>query len=128
LRNQLVDAYDVYLEICRRVDAQIDKALNYDPSSRLARQCPACFAPAPDGKQTAPFSVLVTMDGNNSLKRISPAVRGHDQLPDSRQLAPERWLTAEVVDGFRIEDLAVCKSSDSEQQHLLTPFASTKTI
>ncbi|KAF8331610.1 hypothetical protein F5887DRAFT_1063993 [Amanita rubescens] len=100
LRNQLMEVYDVYLEICCRVDARIDKALKHDSFNRLARQCPACFTHAPGERDGGEFSVLVAMDGNNSLKCISSKVRAHNELPDSRQIVSERWLTREMVDKF----------------------------
>jgi hypothetical protein len=103
-----MEVYDVYLEICRRVDARIDNALKHNSSNRLARQCPACFTHAPGEQDGGEFSVLVAMDGNNSLKRISSKVRAHDELPDSRQLVSERWLTREMVDKFRSNDTPVC--------------------
>ncbi|KAF8329667.1 hypothetical protein F5887DRAFT_896606 [Amanita rubescens] len=97
--------FDVYLQICRRVDEKINKVLDYDSSNRLARQCPACFFHPPDEneKGIGPFSVLVSMDGNNSLKRIRSTARGHKELPDSREVVSDRWLSAAQVDKFSNE-------------------------
>ena len=61
-----------------------------------------------------PFSVLVSMDGNNLLKRIHSAARGHNKLPDSRQIVSDRWLSAAQVNEFSNEvgkSTAVCTLS-----------------
>ena len=117
-----MEAYDVYLEICHRVDGQINKALNYDSSNHLARQCPACFSRVPDENKndTGPFSVLVSMDGNNSLKRIHSAARGHVELPDSRHILSDRWLSAAQVNKFsnEVNGNAVCAFSLILRHHL----------
>ena len=43
------------------------------------------------------------MDGNNSLKRIHSAARGHVELPDSRHILSDRWLSAAQVNKFSNE-------------------------
>jgi hypothetical protein len=55
------------------------------------------------GEQDLDFSVMVSMDGNNSLKRIGASVRPHDELFDSRTIDSDHWLTAEEVDRFKDE-------------------------
>ena len=90
------------------MDARIDKALRRNSSNRLARQCPTCFTHAPGEQDGGEFSVLVSMDGNNSLKRIGSKVHAYDELPDPRQLVSEQWLTREMVDKFGNNDTPVC--------------------
>lgn len=102
LRNQLVTSFDAYLDICRRVDQQLNEALGYDSSGRLSRACPACFKRVP-GEPELDFSVLVSIDGNNSLKRIGTKIRGSEELQDLRSIKSERWLAPEEVDVFKNE-------------------------
>ena len=104
LRNQLMACFDAYLEICRRVDQKLDEALGYDSSNRLPRVCPACFKRIP-GEDEQEFSVLLSIDGNNSLKRISSAIRGMEALSDSRSIHSNWWLAADEVDRFKDEVL-----------------------
>ena len=100
LRNQFTIAYDIYMDICERVSKQIHVELGYDSASRLSRLCPPCFSPAP-GEEKMEFSVLVSMDGNNSLKQIGPSIRGHDELLDSRKVLSDRWINPQAVDQFK---------------------------
>jgi len=85
------------------VDKKLDEKVGYlTPTTRLARRCPLCFYKLQD-EPNLDFSVLVTMDGNNSLKRIGPTVRKREELFDSRTIDSDRWLTAEEVDHFKNE-------------------------
>lgn len=96
-------AYDAYLDICRHVDRKIDLALGFDtPTSRICRSCPCCFYKLDDDPDLE-FSCLVSIDGNNSLKRLGSTVRNCQDLPDSRTLSSDRWLTAEEVDKYKDE-------------------------
>ncbi|KAG1795023.1 uncharacterized protein HD556DRAFT_1431731 [Suillus plorans] len=82
LNAQFSDAYDIYLEILHRVDVLINQALNRDSLNwRLLNSCPCCFYKLEDEENMA-LEWLVTMDGNNSLKRwivdkFKDEVRGH---------------------------------------------------
>jgi hypothetical protein len=90
------------------VDKRLKVKLGYDnPRSRLIQQCPACFFKK-QGEPDLDFSVMVTMDGNNSLKRIGATVRPHDHLFDSRSIDSDRWISAEEVDIFKNEVSEVC--------------------
>ncbi|KAF8345218.1 hypothetical protein F5887DRAFT_885107 [Amanita rubescens] len=103
LQKQLIDAFDVHLEICRRVDRKLNEKLEYlTPAIRLARRCPLCFYKVQD-EPNLDFSVLVSMDGNNSLKRIGATVREREDLFDSRTIDSDRWITAKEVDQFKNE-------------------------
>ncbi|RDB19588.1 hypothetical protein Hypma_013286 [Hypsizygus marmoreus] len=103
LSTQFSAAYDAYLEICRRVDHQINAALGYDaPNSRLLRSCPACFYKL-EGEPELEFSSFVSIDGNNSLKRLGTTVRGLSERIDTRNSLSDRWLTPEEVDRFKDE-------------------------
>jgi hypothetical protein len=84
--------------------------LEYDtPRMRLIQQCPPCFFKQ-EGEPDLDFAVLVTMDGNNSLKRIGATIRAHDHLIDSRTVESDRWIPPEEVDLFKHEVAAVSTS------------------
>ena len=85
------------------MDKKVDERLGYlAPNTRLARRCPPCFYKLQDDPNLE-FSALVSMDGNNSLKRIGATVRQRDDLFDSRTIDSDRWITAEEVDRFKNE-------------------------
>ncbi|KAF8344863.1 hypothetical protein F5887DRAFT_1061987 [Amanita rubescens] len=132
LQKQFTDAFDIYLEICRRVDKKLDEKVGYlTPTTRLARRCPLCFYKLQD-EPNLDFSVLVTMDGNNSLKRIGPTVRKREELFDSRTIDSDRWLTAEEVDHFKNEvaqrpEIPVNNPADFRQDGASTNFPNATT-
>ena len=85
------------------MDKKVDERLGYlAPNTRLARRCPPCFYKLQDDPNLE-FSALVSMDGNNSLKRIGATVRQRDDLFDSWTIDSDRWITAEEVDRFKNE-------------------------
>lgn len=103
LARQFSDAYDVYLQICGAVDRLLDEKLGIcDGKARLRSICPPCFYRLKDEPQLT-FSALVSMDGNNSLKRIGASVRAHQERPDLRKVTSHRWLTSDEVDQFANE-------------------------
>jgi hypothetical protein len=68
--QQLSVAYDLYLAILRGLTARVDKAIGRDaPDWRLKNCCPACMYKL-EGEAELVFSILVTADGNDSLKRV----------------------------------------------------------
>ncbi|KAJ7134936.1 hypothetical protein C8R43DRAFT_894728 [Mycena crocata] len=69
LCQQFSIAYDLYLDIRRRVDERVMKALGRDSTWRLKHACPACMYKL-EGEDKLIFEMLTTMDGNNSLKRV----------------------------------------------------------
>jgi hypothetical protein len=103
LAAQFSTAFDAYLEICRQVDQQINAALKYDSRiSHLKRSCPCCFYKL-EGEPELEFSCFVSIDGNNSLKRLGTSVRNSNDRLDSRTVVSDRWLTAEAVNRFKDE-------------------------
>jgi hypothetical protein len=101
--EQFSIAYDAFLEICRRVDNRIDASLGYNtPNSRLLRSCPSCFYKL-ENEPELEFSSFVSIDGNNSLKRLGTSVRGRLERVDTRNPLSDRWLTSEEVDAFKDE-------------------------
>ena len=103
LCTQFSNAYDIYLSICRQVDKQINESLGYTtPAERLCRSCPPCFYSLHDEPELE-FSCLVSIDGNNSLKRLGTSVHGVNERLDTRSITSDRWVSAEAVDCFKDE-------------------------
>ncbi|KAF9231998.1 hypothetical protein BU15DRAFT_55520 [Melanogaster broomeanus] len=96
-------AYDVYLDILHRVDMCVKVALGRNtPDWRLLNACPACFYKL-DDEPSMDFSWLVTMDGNNSLKRWDSNLDSMNIREDSRNARSDYWLGQQFVDRFKDE-------------------------
>ena len=94
------DAFDVYLEILRRVETRVDRALGRDsPNWRLLHSCPSCQNRQPDEDQLE-YDVLLSLDGNNSLKRFGDAGKA-----DRRHFESNYYLSREEVDSFANEGI-----------------------
>jgi hypothetical protein len=105
LSRQFSIAFDVYLDIRRRVDRLVQAELNRDsPDWRLKHACPACTYKLRDEKPLI-FSLLYTMDGNDSLRRIRRRVLDDEGVPgpscehtDTRTIGGDFYLPREEVD------------------------------
>ena len=80
------------------------KVLHRDqPLWHLKNTCPACSYKL-HGEKALAFKMLITMDGNNSLKRLRRGATsdgedgGCNDLPDPRQTPGDYYLTREEVD------------------------------
>jgi hypothetical protein len=103
LSTQFSIAYDAYLEICRRLKNQANIALGLDTAQlRLKQSCPCCFNKLEDEPELE-FSCFVSVDGNNSLKRLGSSVRNVRDRLDSRTITSDRWISVEEVDRFKDE-------------------------
>lgn len=69
LRDVFSTAYDFYLRIREEVDGRVMAALNRVGQWRRKNACCACTYKL-EGEEKLVFSILTTMDGNDSLKRI----------------------------------------------------------
>lgn len=70
LGQQVSICYDLYLQILQTVDSRVNKALGRDaPDWRLKNCCPACTYKL-EGEAKMIYSILIPVDGNNSLKRV----------------------------------------------------------
>jgi hypothetical protein len=70
LRKQFSIFYDLYLDLHRNSEKTILKSLGSNSFSwRLKHACPACMY-KPQGEAKLIYEILVTMDGNKSLKRV----------------------------------------------------------
>ena len=103
LETQFSIAYDVYLELLRHVTARADAALGHDaPNWDLLNACAPCMYRL-EGEPQLKYSMLVTMDGNQSLKLVDGAFRAGKSLRDDRVGRSERWLTPAEVDRWKDE-------------------------
>ncbi|KAF8166437.1 hypothetical protein K438DRAFT_1921486 [Mycena galopus ATCC 62051] len=109
LREQFSIACDLYLELRRQTDHRVNVALGRDtPGWRLKHTCPACMYKL-EGEEDLIFSMLVTMDGNDSLKRVlrrtktdgseeEPVLGPSKEREDSRDGGEDYFLSREEVD------------------------------
>jgi hypothetical protein len=106
----------------------VQAALGRDsPDWRLRHACPACTYKLKNEHDLL-YSLLFTMDGNDSLKRILRRVLGEDDVPgpssertDSRTVDDDFYLTREYVDQWAneaFEDLMA-----TENQVHFKPFS-----
>ena len=103
MESQFSIAYDVYLEILRRVDARVDAVLGHDTSNwQMLNACAPCLYKLHD-EQPLQYSMLVSMDGNQSLKLVDNAFRAGTPLRDDRVGHSEYWLTPAEVDRWKDE-------------------------
>lgn len=112
LCQQFSIAYDLYLDIRRRVDDRVMNALGRDSSWRLKHACPACMYKL-EGEDKLIFDMLTTMDGNDSLKRILRREKG--TMADAEGGEPtlarsnERVDNRDAGDGYYISRTKVDK-------------------
>ncbi|KAF9030501.1 hypothetical protein BJ165DRAFT_1417723 [Panaeolus papilionaceus] len=70
ISKQFSICYDTYLDILHGMDMDVQRALGRaDPKWRLKHACIPCTYKL-EGEDKLKFSMLVTMDGNDSLKRL----------------------------------------------------------
>ncbi|KAF9231234.1 hypothetical protein BU15DRAFT_90967 [Melanogaster broomeanus] len=70
-RTILADTFDLYLSICREVDAQVDASLGRDtPNWHVLNACPACTFTLED-EPLLKFKRMYVMDGGNSTKSMA---------------------------------------------------------
>ncbi|KAG1798562.1 uncharacterized protein HD556DRAFT_1440267 [Suillus plorans] len=116
LAEQLRVAYDVYLELERRVESRLQAALGHNtPNWRMLNSCPACQYKVV-GEPPLEYLVLCALDGNNSAKLIDPAIHGGNECFDPRCGLSSIWLTETYVDQFKDE---VQRSRHMQDQRVL---------
>jgi len=119
LSTQFSICFDLYLSIRDEVDHRLRVALGRDgPNWRLRHACPACTHKV-EGEAPLDFNILVTMDGNDSLKRIQKRsqvvedlVEGEDsniaesnERIDTRCVSGDYYLSRQTVDRWSKEVL-----------------------
>ncbi|KAJ7788156.1 hypothetical protein B0H14DRAFT_3504535 [Mycena olivaceomarginata] len=110
LCQQFSVAYDLYLDLRRQTDEWVMRALGRDSSWRLKHACPACTYKL-KGKDALIFEMLVTMDGNDSLKRVlrrekvpltdetgEPVVRKSRERVDNRDAGDGYYTSRQQVE------------------------------
>ncbi|KAK7040677.1 hypothetical protein VNI00_009583 [Paramarasmius palmivorus] len=103
LEDQLRIAYDEYLAILREVNNLSLGALErQSEASQIMRICPPCTYRVKNEAPLVP-SILLAMDGNNSLKQVDPKYRSGQPREDDRELVDHRWLEEDFVDQFKDE-------------------------
>ncbi|KAJ7456352.1 hypothetical protein B0H11DRAFT_1739295 [Mycena galericulata] len=128
LSQQFTICFDLYLETLKTVDQKVAKVLGRDAADwRLKNCCPSCTYKL-EGEQKLIFSMLVAMDGNNSLKRVlrkdgtfddaGNAGRGKSERQDPRteEAGGYYFVSREKVDLWSKELLAELTSDDPEEK------------
>ncbi|KAG8680069.1 hypothetical protein FRC08_016559 [Ceratobasidium sp. 394] len=97
-RAQLSAALDAYLMIEREVERRLATAMGRDdPNWRIKNACVACTYKL-EGEPPLRYSILITTDGNDSLKRIGEAATA-----DHRTYNSSYYLTRAQVNAFQNE-------------------------
>ncbi|KAG1905547.1 uncharacterized protein F5891DRAFT_1183493 [Suillus fuscotomentosus] len=103
LSRQFSIALDVYLQILANVDSLVHQAISRsDPIWRLKHACPACTYTL-KGEVPLKFSLLYTMDGNDSLKRVLKKLDSDDDNDNAPPRSAELPST-QVVRGDRCRE------------------------
>ncbi|KAJ7050772.1 hypothetical protein C8F01DRAFT_1000087 [Mycena amicta] len=124
LRTQFSIAYDLYLELRRQSEGLVLEALGRNNAVwRLTHACPACMYKL-DGEDKLIFEMLVTMDGNDSLKRVlrregvaedsDRTVGASAEREDSRDGGDGYFLSREVVDRWARRQLGNLLPTEGE--------------
>ncbi|KAF8586310.1 hypothetical protein K439DRAFT_1409115 [Ramaria rubella] len=100
VRDQFSEAFDIYLDILRRLDHVMNVQLGHDgPNWRVLHTCPPCLYHMLNGEVELNPSILGALDGNNSLKRfMKEGWQSDAQIFDS-----DYFLSQEYVDQFKDE-------------------------
>jgi len=141
LSRQFSISYDLYLEIRRVTNDRVQAALARNTADyRLRHACPACTYCLEDEPKLK-FSMLYTVDGNDSLKRIVrgdappidltadaepstvPILPTPSEVLDLRIAGHAIYLTNEQVDKWSKETLGTICPSYSEQEEDGNPCA-----
>ena len=114
LRCQFSVAYDMYLEVRRRIQNRLDDILGRSADDwHIKNACPCCMLKVIN-EPTLTFGFLVTMDGNDSLKRVERVTKTKDangktisttniEAYDSRRCKGKTYIHLEAVNVFKDE-------------------------
>ncbi|KAF7967244.1 hypothetical protein HWV62_35063 [Athelia sp. TMB] len=128
LSTQFSITHDVHLAIRASVDSIVQAALRRDsPDWRLRHACPACTYKLKDEKELL-FSLLFTMDGNDSLKRLVQYVLDDNGEPlrtrealDTRELNNDLYMASKEVDQWADEAFQDLMGDDFSQSTDVDP-------
>jgi hypothetical protein len=114
MTKQFAIAFDAYLEILHRVDRRVAAALRRDsPNWRVRNACPPCTYKLVDEPEL-PHTILIEMDGNNSLKRFMEFMRSRQALPDPRTHRRDYFIPPEEVDLMK-DEVTKRRRSDGDE-------------
>ncbi|EPS93139.1 hypothetical protein FOMPIDRAFT_1033828 [Fomitopsis schrenkii] len=114
LIRQFSEAYDAYLEIEYRIDNLVASALGRDtPNWRMLNACAPCLHKLTD-EPPLKYSLLVAMDGNQSLKLVDETFRHGSVRQDGRTARTDIWLSHAEVDRFKDEVGAPVHDDDGD--------------
>lgn len=112
LLRQFNICYDLYLQVKNHVRSRVMLALDRGGNWRLRNACPACTYKL-EGEDELIFSMLIAMDGNESLKRVlrrealvddeGNPLYTNVELQDGREVAGDYYLNRERAD-FWVKD------------------------
>ncbi|TBU29313.1 hypothetical protein BD311DRAFT_661455, partial [Dichomitus squalens] len=103
LVDQFSIAYDEYLEILAGVDSRVRTVLKQDSNNyQMLNACAPCLYKLEDEPELK-YSLLVSMDGNQSLKLVDGKFRSGTPCIDSRRIPADLLIPAEVVDIYKDE-------------------------
>ena len=135
ISRQFSISYDLYLCIWIFANELTQKALGHDSEDwRLRHICPPCTYML-EGEDVLKFSMLYTMDGNDSLKRIqrskvipistnhdnsshdsAPVLSNSSESTDTREAGKGIYLTNEQVDQWSKETLTqLCPAYNEDE-------------
>ncbi|KAJ3567963.1 hypothetical protein NP233_g6025 [Leucocoprinus birnbaumii] len=107
LWQQFVVTHDLYIQIKNAVQSRVNAALDRTGKWRLQNACSACTYRL-EGEDSLVFDMLVTMDSNDSLKRVLRRQTTYDmegnpnhqsvEVPDSHEVSGDYYLSHERVD------------------------------
>lgn len=101
LSTQFTIAYDAYLEIVYSAQQRCDVVLGRTtPDWRMKNVCAPCTYKL-ENEDELKFNIIVSIDGNSSLKLVGEEVRAGQFVKDERTGRTDMWLTKEQVDEFK---------------------------
>ncbi|KAH9834663.1 uncharacterized protein C8Q71DRAFT_873190 [Rhodofomes roseus] len=120
LVNQFSIAYDLYLEILHHVDSRVDSVLGRDATDwPMLNACASCLYRLLD-EPSLKYSILVAMDGNQSLKLVDDVFRAGKTLRDDHVGLSRLWLTTEEVNRWKDEVPRSVKGDENSQVDVTT--------
>lgn len=139
ISRQFTICFDLYLEICSAANKRVQTALHRTTEDyRLRHNCPSCTHKLVNEPQLE-FSMLYTVDGNDSLKRIirrehvpdvatndgafEPVVGVPAELTDTRIGGEEVYLTNHYVNKWSKESIAAISPTYDEDENDGNPCA-----
>ncbi|KJA18878.1 hypothetical protein HYPSUDRAFT_144367, partial [Hypholoma sublateritium FD-334 SS-4] len=98
--EQFSGAYDCYIEILREVVRRRQGTLKHNVKWEHQNICPPCLYRV-ENELTMRFSMLISMDGNNSLKLVDSTFQAGTVRDDDHNISSYRWISPKEVDIFK---------------------------